>query len=84
MAIWTMMLSGLAPFGSLLVGMLAQHFSARRTFAAGGMACIMGGMGFGFSVPILRREAKKLILKREKADRAVVAMNTSPDQKVRP
>jgi len=77
MAIWTMMLSGLAPFGSLLVGLLAQHFSARRTFAAGGMACIMGGMGFGFSVPILRREAKKLILKREKADKAVVTMNTN-------
>ncbi len=84
MAIWTMMLSGLAPFGSLLVGMLAQHFSARRTFAAGGMACIMGGMGFGFSVPILRREARKLILKREKADKAVVTMNTSQDQKGRP
>ena len=72
MAIWTMMLSGLAPFGSLLVGMLAQHFTARRTFAAGGMACIMGAMGFGFSLPILQREAKKLILKRERADRRVV------------
>jgi len=72
MAIWTMMLSGLAPFGSLLVGMLAQQFSARRTFAAGGMACIMGAMGFGFSLPILQREAKKLILKREQADRRVV------------
>jgi MFS family permease len=74
MAIWTMMLSGLAPFGSLLVGMLAQHFTARRTFAAGGMACIMGGMGFGFSLPILQREARKLILKREKADQSVVAL----------
>src|SRR5438034_1253380 len=42
MAIWTMMLSGLAPFGSLVVGVLAQQFTARRTFAAGGMACIMG------------------------------------------
>ena len=72
MAIWTMMLSGLAPFGSLLIGMLAQHFTARRTFAAGGMACIMGAMGFGFSLPILQREAKKLILKRERADRRVV------------
>ena len=76
MAIWTMMLSGLAPFGSLLVGMLAQHFTARRTFAAGGMACIMGAMGFGFSLPILQREAKKLILKRERADRRVVMNQT--------
>jgi MFS family permease len=68
MAIWTMMLSGLAPFGSLVVGVLAQQFTARRTFAAGGMACIMGAMGFGFSLPILQREARKLILKRESVD----------------
>jgi MFS family permease len=74
MAIWVMMLSGLAPFGSLLVGVLAQHFSARRTLAAGGVACIMGAMGFGFSLPILQREARKLIIKREKADgRSVIA-----------
>ena len=75
MAIWTMMLSGLAPFGSLLVGILAQHFTARRTFAAGGMACIMAAMGFGFSLPILQREAKKLILKREQADQRVALSN---------
>ena len=68
MAIWTMMLSGLAPFGSLLVGVLAQHFTARRTFAAGGMACIMGAMAFGFSLPILQREARKLITKRGRDD----------------
>ena len=73
MAIWTMMLTGLAPFGSLLVAMLAEHFTARRTFSAGGMACIMGAMGFGFSLPILQREARKLILKREKAASRVVA-----------
>lgn len=74
MAIWTMMLSGLAPFGSLLVGILAQHFTARNTFAAGGMACIMGAMGFGFSLPILQREARKLILKREREDNQVVTV----------
>lgn len=68
MAIWVMMLSGLAPFGSLLVGEVAQHFNARRTLAAGGVACIMGAMGFGFALPILQREARKLIVKREQAD----------------
>ena len=75
MAIWTMMLSGLAPFGSLVVGFLAQQFTARRTFAAGGMACIMGAMGFGFSLPILQREARKLILKRESADAGAVTVD---------
>lgn len=77
MAIWTMMLSGLAPFGSLLVGLLAQHFTARRTFAAGGMACIMGAMGFGFSLPILQREAKRLILRREQAEHRLALSNES-------
>jgi MFS family permease len=72
MAIWVMMLSGLAPFGSLLVGFLAQHFSARRTLAAGGVACIMGAMGFGFSLPILQREARKLIAQRQRADGLLV------------
>jgi MFS family permease len=72
MAIWTMMLSGLAPFGSLLVGVLAQHFTARRTFAAGGMACVMGAMAFGFSLPILQREARKLITKRGHEDSGLV------------
>lgn len=75
MAIWTMMLSGLAPFGSLVVGVLAQQFTARRTFAAGGMACIMGAMGFGFSLPILQREARKLILRRETAAAGAVAVD---------
>jgi MFS family permease len=68
MAIWTMMLTGLAPFGSLLVGVLAQHFTARRTFAAGGMACVMGAMAFGFALPILQREARKLIIRRDRTD----------------
>jgi len=68
MAIWTMMLSGLAPFGSLLVGVLAQHFTARRTFAAGGMACVMGAMAFGFCLPVLQREARKLVTKRRHED----------------
>ncbi|MFN2577700.1 MAG: MFS transporter [Pyrinomonadaceae bacterium] len=68
MAIWTMMLSGLAPFGSLVVGVLAQHFGSRRTFAAGGMACVMGAMAFGFSLPILQRAARKLIARRGSED----------------
>lgn len=72
MAIWTMMLTGLAPFGSLLVGVLAQHFTARRTFAAGGMACVMGAMAFGFCLPILQREARKLITKRGREDSGLV------------
>ena len=75
MAIWTMMLTGLAPFGSLLLGALAQHFGTPKTLRAGGVACVMGAAAFGFSLPILEREARKLILQRSKADaRGVVKM----------
>lgn len=80
MAIWTMMLSGLAPFGSLLVGYVAQHFTARRTFAAGGMACVMGAMSFGFSLPILQREARKLIAKRSQEDGTLVVQLKSEQE----
>ncbi len=79
MAIWTMMLSGLAPFGSLLVGVLAQRFTARRTFAAGGMACVMGAMAFGFCLPILQREARKLITKRGREDGGPVLKTTKQE-----
>ena len=82
MAIWTMMLSGLAPFGSLVVGFVAEHFTARRTFAAGGMACVMGAMSFGFSLPILQREAQKLIAKRGQEDGTlVVERKSEPETK---
>jgi MFS family permease len=80
MAIWTMMLSGLAPFGSLVVGYVAQHFTARRTFAAGGMACVMGAMSFGFSLPILQREARKLIAKRGREDGTLVVERKEEQQ----
>lgn len=79
MAIWTMMLTGLAPFGSLLMGVLAQHFGAPKTLRAGGVACIMGATAFGFSMPTLRREARKLILKRERADGRLVIKMKSGD-----
>jgi MFS family permease len=78
MAIWTMMLTGLAPFGSVVVGVLAQHFTARRTFAAGGMACVMGAMSFGFLLPTLQREARRLITKRGREDGKVVLKTRSP------
>jgi MFS family permease len=61
MSVWTMMLTGLAPFGSLLAGVLGQRFGAARTLAAGGMACIMGAVVFGFYLPILKRRRVKLV-----------------------
>jgi hypothetical protein len=64
----TILILRIVSLRSLLVGVLAQHFTARKTFAAGGMACVMGAMAFGFCLPILQREARKLITKRQRED----------------
>src|SRR5205807_1672733 len=76
------LLMGASGIGAILGSLILAMFGNVRTLgdwaalaAAGGMACIMGAMGFGFSLPILQREAKKLILKREQADQRVTLGN---------
>ncbi|MGH9762175.1 MAG: MFS transporter [Blastocatellia bacterium] len=60
-SIWTMMLTGMGPFGSLVIGALAGRFGATRTLAAGGTACAMGAIVFGFYLPIFSRRAMESI-----------------------
>jgi len=40
MALYSMMIMGMAPFGALLAGFLAQHLGAPATVALGGAACL--------------------------------------------
>ena len=60
-SIWTMMLTGIGPFGALITGALAHQFGAVRTLAAGGTACVMGAMVFGFYLPIFRTRAIEMM-----------------------
>ena len=68
-SVWTMMLTGVATFGSLLSGFLAQRFGAPRALAAGGVACLMGSMAFGFCLPVLKREARRLQVRQHLQER---------------
>jgi MFS family permease len=54
MAFYTMAFMGTAPFGSLLAGALAARFGAPTTILIGGLACIAGGIVFGWHLPRLR------------------------------
>jgi MFS family permease len=62
MAVYSMMFVGMAPFGALLAGVLANLLGAPRTVAAGGIVCIAGAIIFRSHLPRVRAEGRKLIL----------------------
>lgn len=64
MSFYTMAFMGTAPFGSLLAGWLAERIGAPRTIAAGGAACIAGGLLFAARLPELRRLARPIYAER--------------------
>jgi predicted membrane channel-forming protein YqfA (hemolysin III family) len=67
MAVYTMMFMGMAPFGSLLAGALAERLGASATVAVGGIACIVGALVFGWHLPVLRHEARRIIVALQEA-----------------
>jgi MFS family permease len=62
MAVYSMMFMGMAPFGALLAGTIAQHFGAPATLRIGGCVCIAAATVFWSRLPSLRYEARQLIL----------------------
>jgi MFS family permease len=67
MAVYSMMFMGMAPFGALLAGTLAQHLGAPNTVRIGGAICIVGAMVFGSRLASLRHEARQMIVALEMA-----------------
>jgi MFS family permease len=62
MAVYSMMFMGMAPFGSLLAGTLAHRVGAPATVLLGGAVCIAGAVLFGWHLPVLKREARRMIV----------------------
>ena len=62
MAVYSMMFMGMAPFGALLGGALADRVGAPIAVATGGLASIAGAIWFGRQLPIFRGEARQLIM----------------------
>lgn len=54
MSLYTMAIAGTAPFGSLLVGELADLIGIQNTLIMGGAACITGAFIYIKKVPYLR------------------------------
>ena len=62
MAVYSMMFMGMAPFGALSAGAVAERLGAPPTVAIGGAICLTGGVIFGWAWRALRPEARELIL----------------------
>jgi MFS family permease len=60
-AILSMLILGVVPFGALLAGFLAEHFGAPLTVAVGGLACVAGAVLCTVNLPTLRVQARQLI-----------------------
>ena len=58
MAVYSMMFMGMAPFGALLAGTLADRIGAPATVAGGGVVCIARPLVFGPRLPALRGPAR--------------------------
>jgi MFS family permease len=64
MSLFTMMLVGMAPFGSLLAGWLADHVGAPVVVAGGGTVCALAALVFARQLPRLRAAALPILLAR--------------------
>jgi MFS family permease len=62
MSVYSMMFMGMAPFGALLAGSLAEVLGAPYTVALGGAVCILGSLLFALRLPKMRDEGQRMIL----------------------
>src|SRR6266478_4344068 len=60
--ILSMLILGVAPFGALMAGFLAERFGAPLTVAVGGLACVVGSLACSFNLPALTIHGRQLIL----------------------
>jgi MFS family permease len=61
-ALYSMMLMGMAPLGSLFAGVAADTIGAPMAVALGGIVCLCGAWVFWTRLPVIRAEARKLIV----------------------
>src|SRR5207302_4039237 len=62
MAMYSMMFMGMAPFGALIGGALADRLGAPVPVSIGAVACIGGAIWFGRYLPKIRVEARQLLV----------------------
>ncbi len=64
MSLFSMMLVGMAPFGSLLAGWFADRIGAPLVVTVGGTVCALAGLLFATQLPRLRAAARPILVAR--------------------
>jgi MFS family permease len=82
MALYSMMFMGMAPFGALTAGWVAERIGAPHTTALGGVVCLVGAAIFSVRLPLLRGEARRLIVAQGLAGGDPPAEMTGPSDQV--
>jgi len=82
MAVYSMIFMGMAPFGALLSGWVAERIGAPRTVAMGGLVCVAASSIFAMRLPSLRGEARELIVAQGLAGGAPPQSITGPADQV--
>jgi MFS family permease len=54
LSLYSVAVFGVAPFGSLLAGALADHIGVQGTLAVGGLTCLISALFFARALPVLR------------------------------
>jgi hypothetical protein len=70
-AVYSMILMGMTPFGALMAGWLADRISAPAVVGAGGLIIVVAGAIFAWQVPALRAEARQQILAQQAPGEAI-------------
>jgi MFS family permease len=63
MGLYTMTGVGMAPFGSLMAGGLANRIGAPESVAIGGIVCILGSLFFLLKLPLIRKSLRPIYAK---------------------
>jgi MFS family permease len=64
MAFYAMAFMGMAPFGSLMAGVVAARIGAPETILAGGVICMLGAALFWRKLPALRKVIRPIYVEK--------------------
>jgi MFS family permease len=78
MSYYTMAFVGMAPFGSLLAGALANVLGAPNTVIVCGVACILGGLLFWTQLSTIRRDMRPIYERLGIIPRPEIAFDENP------
>ncbi len=84
MSLYAMAFMGMAPFGSLIAGSLANRIGAGTTLLIGGVCCIAGGIAFAQKLPILRKMVRPIYIEKGIIPETSAGLQTAAELNIPP